>query len=230
MELSLDKSELKDYLGKQLNHYFPDKYHFIGRDIDIAFEMALERVEFCFQHINVRYYNANGNTYFSHLHGDQYAQFLYFFSNSLWKISENKAICDKVINLNRVLNCMFFSYKGELPDIFLFVHPVGSIIGNAHYENYLVIMQNVTINTTDLRDNQRRKPILSKGVFLGAGAKIMGSSHIGRGTSVGANAMVYNKNIPEDSVVIMNGGNLEVRPRKNEVCMAQLYFNSSVYS
>lgn len=229
MELSIKKSELKEYLGRQLDFFFPDMYKFKGTDIDSAFEMGLERIEFCFQHIKVRHYNKNGIPYFSHLHGDQYAHFLYYFSNSLWKISENKAICDKVISLNRLLHGMFFSYKGELPAIFLFAHPVGSIIGNAHYENYLVIMQNVTVNTADMRDELKSPPMLSKGVFLGAGAKVMGNSFIGPGSSIGVNAVVYNQNIPRDSVAIMGKAGLEVRPRKNELCMAQLYFNTSVY-
>ena len=111
MVLSMKRCELKEYLRAQLYHFFPDHYRFEGTDIDTAFELALERVEFCFQHVNVNHYNENGVTKFSHLHADQYAQFLYFFSNSLWRTSENKAICDKIIGLNRVLHSMFFHIK-----------------------------------------------------------------------------------------------------------------------
>lgn len=70
-------------------------------------------------------------------------------SNSLWNLSGNTILCSKIINLNKYLNGMFYSYKCKLPEIFLFAHPVGSIIGNASYSDGLVVFQNVTINTGD---------------------------------------------------------------------------------
>lgn len=88
MVLSLPKNELKSYLGKQLDSYFPDAIPFSGSDIDCALDLSLERLEKCFQGISFpAYSDAQGQTYFSHLHGDQYAHFLYFFANSLWELS-----------------------------------------------------------------------------------------------------------------------------------------------
>lgn len=119
MQLSMDKDELKYYLKNQLSHFFPDEYRMEGKDIDTAFELGLYRLENCFKYLTFpAYCDESGQTYFSHLHGDQYAQFLYYFSNSLWGVSENKPICDKLMYLNRLLNNFFFSYKGKLPDIF----------------------------------------------------------------------------------------------------------------
>jgi len=110
MRLSLPKDELKEYAAKQLEYLYPDKYAMRGSDIDQAFDLALERVEYSFSRTTVRDYSDNhGGASFSHLHSDQYAQFLYYFSNSLWKISENKPICDKLICLNKALNGFFFS-------------------------------------------------------------------------------------------------------------------------
>ena len=53
------------------------------------------------------------------------------------------------MNLIRYISGMFVSYKCNLPDIFIFYHAVGSVIGNAEYSDFLVIFQNVTINTGD---------------------------------------------------------------------------------
>ncbi len=223
MEMSLKKSELKDFLRFQLEHFFPDKYSFVGNDIDSSFELALDRTENCFKYIKVRNYKSGDNTTFSHLHGDQYAHFLYYFSNSLWKLSENKAICDKVAYLNRALHNFFFSYKGQLPDIFLFVHPIGTIIGNAHFENYLVICQNVTINTRAIRGGS--EPKIAEGVFLGTGSKILGNSCIGKRVSIGTDVIIYNEIIPDDSTVYLDENKKVIRPRKHDTCMAQEYFN-----
>lgn len=84
MELSLEKNDLKEYLNRQLSYFFPDQYQMKGKDVDAAFELGLERLENCFKFLtHPQYCDDNGQTYFSHLHGDQYAQFLYYFSNSL---------------------------------------------------------------------------------------------------------------------------------------------------
>ena len=99
-------------------------------------------LENCFKYINIPAYSDNkGQTFFSYLHSDQYAHFLYYLSNSLWKISQNKPICDKLIYLNKALNGFFYSYKGSLPDIFFLGHPVGSVLGNANYSDFLVVFQ-----------------------------------------------------------------------------------------
>lgn len=229
MILSMQTIELKEYVSKQLENFFPDHHKLVGQDIDSAFILAIERLENCYKYISVPSYSNNkGETYFSHLHSDQYAQFLYFFSNSLWKISENKPICDKLIFLNRVLNNMFISYKCALPDIFFLGHSIGSIIGNAVYSNFLVVFQNVTINTSTDKTGGPA-PILGKGLFLGAGAKIIGNQTIGDRVSIGVDAVIYNQKIDHDSVIIRNSlGTVEINSRKKNQCMAQNYFNVEI--
>ena len=229
MVLSLESHELKDYLKSQLDFYFPDKYRCIGNDIDQAFDLALERMENCFKEITYpAYSDDSGQTFFSHLHGDQYAQFLYFFSNSLWRISQNKRICDKVMYLNRCLNCFFFSYKCNLPDIFFLAHPIGSIIGNACFSDYLVVFQNVTINTD--RDSEGNPaPVIGKGLFLGAGAKIIGNKPIGDRVSISVDTVVYNQEVGNDKVVLTNSdGQTIIQNRKKKTCAAQYYFRSTI--
>ena len=51
MILSLERNELKSYIGRQVSNFFPDHYLFEGKDIDAAFDEATERLEFCFKHI-----------------------------------------------------------------------------------------------------------------------------------------------------------------------------------
>ena len=71
MNLSLSKPELKQYISKQLDNLFPDKYKFDGNDVDAAIETAIQRTEYCFKCINLPYYNKDNQTYFYHLHTDQ---------------------------------------------------------------------------------------------------------------------------------------------------------------
>lgn len=229
MYLSLPRDELRGYIAKQMEYLFPDQYVMRGGDVEKAFDLALDRAEYSFSRTATRGYSSrHGAASFSHLHSDQYAQFLYYFANSLWNLSENKPICDKLIGLNKALNGYFFSYKCKLPNIFLFAHPVGSIIGNAAYSDFLVISQNVTINT-GIDQSLDPLPKLGKGLFLGPGAKIIGLEPIGNRVSIGVDAVVYDQAIPDDKVVIRKpSGKIEVRDRKKSPCAAQQFFNVEI--
>lgn len=229
MILSLPQAELFDYIRAQLSHFFPD-----GRDLrweqgKAAFHLALDRAEYSFSRTSTRgYTDGGGNAVFSHLHSDQYSQFLYYFSNSLWRLSENQPVCNKLILLNKALNGCFFSYKCRLPDVFVLNHPVGSIIGNAGYSDFLVISQNVTINT-GVEESSDPTPRLGKGLYLGPGAKIIGREPIGDRVSLGVDAVVYDQAIPDDQVVVRSpGGEMIVRRRRAERCAAQGLFNVEI--
>lgn len=217
MNLSIPQAELKNYLGKQLEYFFPDNVYFRGGDVDKAFSLALDKMEYCCSHINFRHFCVDGEVNFKHNYSDQYSMFLYFVSKSLWELSENRPICDKLVLLNRSLHSILVPYTVNLPDIFLFVHPIGSILGNVEYSNYLVILQEVTINTDE---NVR----LGEGVFLSAGSKIIGNSKIGDRSSVGVNTVVHNCEVPNDSIIYTNSdGKIIIKPRTKE-CRAQSYF------
>ena len=104
---------------------------------------------------------------------------------------------------------------------------IGSVIGNAKYENFLVVLQNVTINTADGRGGE--SPCIGKGVFLAAGSHILGNTKIGDMASVSANMTLFNENIPSDSIVMLkDGAEKIIRPRKSTMCMAQNYFGVSI--
>ena len=122
---------------------------------------------------------------------------------------------------------MFLSYKCELPDIFFIYHSVGTVIGNAYYNNFLVISQSVTINTGDIIKNKRR-PILGKGLYLGTHAKIIGNQEIGNYVSIGVEATSYKEDVPSNSTIIRYEGKDLVRERKSTLCYAQRFFNIDI--
>lgn len=226
MILSLDKDELQNYLIWQIDYRFPDrKSHFDFHDhmIAKAFDEGLERTENCFNHISIRGYEKDGECYFNHLHMDQYSQFLYFFSNSLWKLTDNQELCSKLILLNRDMSGCWFSYKADFPDIFALVHPVGTVIGhvNVEFSDYLMILQNVTINS--LPDTTLK---LGKGLLLAAGAKIIGGGYIGDRVSIGAGTTVKNPNVPDDYIVYRDDvtGAIVQKPNNKTNCFVQDYF------
>ena len=186
--------------------------------------MVISRLENCLDSINApNYHDVNGNALFSHLHADHYATFLYFLENTIWSQYEQKTIADKIMYLNRALNGLYISYKCKMPDHFYLSHPVGTVLGNADYGDFLVVLQNVTVNTAL---NNGKTPKLGKGLFLSAGCSIVGNEDIGNYVSLGVNTMVFRTYVPDNSVVKAKNGNLcVIEPRKNEICRAQRDFN-----
>lgn len=77
-------------------------------------------------------------------------------------------------------------------------HPTGVIIhARAKVAENCLIMQQVTLG--QLADGG--VPVLERGVYLGAGAKVLGPVRIGAGARVGANAVVL-QDVPPNSTVV----------------------------
>lgn len=222
MLLSLSQYELQEFVARQLNFYEPDNHTVKAEDLKQGCCLALERTEHCFAHIKVRGYEKDGQPYFYHLHSDQYATFLYYLANSIFKLGGAKEVCDKLILLNRALHGCWFSYKGALPDVFLLVHPVGTVLGNAAYSDFLVVLQSVTVNTGD-DGGEKLLPELGKALFLSAGATITGDKPVGDGVTVGVNTVIYNKSIP-DNALVYTDENGKQQMKLNHSAFAKRYF------
>lgn len=219
MILSLNKQELYEYINRQAENYFPDRCSLWGGKR--AFDLALDRTEYCFQHI--RNYNSNGQVKFNHLHMDQYSTFLYYYSNNIWKMEEDTKFADKLILLNRALSGMWFSYKNNLPDIFCLVHPVGTVLGNANYDDYLVVLQNVTVNT--VRGNPGEYWLnIGKGCYLSAGAKIIGNGNIGNWCTLGVNTVLHNHPLDSGTIAYNNSeGKLIIKQHDNQQLLEKYF-------
>lgn len=223
---SLNKDDLTIYCLKQIYTFFPDnlsKYQYSFDIISKVMPKVLLRLEKCLEVINApSYHDEQGNTIFYHLHADQYATFLYFLSNTIWLEYKEKILADKFMYLNRMLNGFFVSYKCNLPEHFYLSHPVGTVLGNADYGDYLVVLQNVTVNTGL---NGGKKPKIGKGVILCAGCSIIGNEDIGDYVSVGVGTLVYKQYVPSNSTVKAKDGNLcVIEPRHGSLCQARREF------
>lgn len=69
---------------------------------------------------------------------------------------------------------------------------------HAHIGRNCVISAGVTIGA---RHGTNDVPVIEDGCFIGAGARILGSVHVGPRSVVGANAVVIN-DVPPDSVAV----------------------------
>jgi len=95
--------------------------------------------------------------------------------------------------------CLDISYKTSIGKGLRLPHPMGIVIhGKASLGDYCTIMQQVTIGNRSEK-SKNDLPVIESNVYIGAGAKILGSCTLGTGCVIGANAVVIH-DIPEHSV------------------------------
>ena len=147
IKTSLSLNDLVDYTLKQLLTFFPDKNKIDKKKFSSCVDIAIQRVEQCFSKVNNRYFRDENTTILNHLNGDQYSMFLYFLSNSLYRENADISTCSKAFLMNKYLHGIDAFYEVELPDIFLFVHPLGTVLGRGNFSNYFVVYQRCNIGS-----------------------------------------------------------------------------------
>lgn len=99
--------------------------------------------------------------------------------------------------LNTVFNNCIIGCGASFGPRLVFIHATGVVINNAVRGGADIrIEHQVTIGA-----ERRRAPVLGDGVFIGAGAKVIGSVRIGDDVRIGANAVVVHDVPPHCTVV-----------------------------
>ena len=213
MLISLGSDGLRDYVRKQLDGMFPDGK---SGNVDPVVDGALERMEHCFRHIALPHYNRAEHANFNHLHGDQNAVFYYLCANEAYRRGE-LGLAQKFFLLNKACNGIVCMYDTELPPVFAFIHTVGTVVGKAHYGNYVALFQGVTVGA-----DRGVMPALGERCIVYGGSLVVGGSHLGDGVVVAGNSAVIHQDVPANSVVAGRSPDLEIAPRKRDV--AAQYF------
>lgn len=211
MKLSLPYQEFSRYVQHQAETFYPDKNKLSRKEFKLAFDFALERVEFCFSHIKSELYCQNGEGYLNHLHSDQYAMFLWFLSNSIWHLLKNDVNANKIFCLNKALNGISCNFTTEMPPIFLWLHTVGTVLGKATYSDYFVACQGCTVGA-----QKGEYPILGKCVGLLPYSAVIGNSRVFDEVTVGIRSVVYEQDVLFRKIVYTDkSGSLQIREHKN---------------
>src|SRR5216684_4030980 len=99
--------------------------------------------------------------------------------------------------IKTVLNC---GIECRIRSPILMPHPYGIVIDrHAVIGSRVTVMHQVTIGTKHPHD--ARSPVIEDNVFIGPGAKILGAVRVGRGATVGANAVVT-RDVPSHCTVV----------------------------
>lgn len=179
--------------------------------VELAYENVLARLSCCFSHIKNKYYHSNGESVFNPLHVAQWTMFLYMMANELNK-NGNADVCDMIYGIEKTISSADIFYGVEMPDIWFFDHPQGSVMGRAHYEDYFTFSQGCTVG-----NNKGKYPVFGKHVSMMSNAKVLGDCHIKDHVILAANSYVLDTDIPSYSIVFGTTPNNTIKtitPRK----------------
>jgi len=225
VETSITTNDLCSYVSRQINYLFPDERPISSADIKLGASDALDRMEFCFQKISVKRYCTNSGAKFDHLYSDQYLMFLWFLGNVLWRKGSESNLLNKVYLLNKSLHSFDCSYNTQLPDVFIVIHGVGTVLGKASYSDYLTVYQGCTVGQA-----HGKYPVLGRGAGLGSGAAVLGGCNLQRFVSVGAGCTLVNANVGERSSIYRNAdGRLTVKKTSDPIS-SEYFSHEYLYS
>lgn len=113
----------------------------------------------------------------------------------VWASRRRESLCAKLLFL-----LAGSEFGVTIPESTFLPHPHGIVVGRGvRLGEGVVIGHQVTLGGTDF--DLKKMPEIQDGVYLGAGCKVLGSVVVGKGATVGANAVVT-KDVPPGAVVV----------------------------
>lgn len=171
----------------------------------------MARLEHCFSHVNNKYFFDGQRAVFDHLHGDQYAMWLYLLANQAFKQNAPATLCKKLFLLNKALHGCDVFYEVELPSVFLLVHPLGTVLGRASYADFLIAYQRVGIGS-----NRDTYPSLGRHLTLHPGSAVLGKCQVGDHCSIATESLLLDRDLPSHSVYMGTPRDSFIRARTGD--------------
>jgi len=199
LRTSLDIPALCRLAAGQCNALWPDSDVLDPSAMRDSADRAMQRLEHCFSYVNNHYFFDGTQVIFDHLHGDQYAMWLYLLSHQLHLDGAPENWCKKLFLLNKSLHGCDIFYGVTLPSIFLLVHPLGTVLGRGVYNDYFLAYQRCGIGS-----NHDVYPTLGRHVTLRPGSAVLGQCEIGDNVAIAAESLVLDHSVPADSVYFGN--------------------------
>jgi serine O-acetyltransferase len=208
LRTSLDLDGLCRLAARQTGNLFCDGDPVPDTELLPSARVAMQRLAHCFSQVNNSYFFDGEQVVFDHLHGDQYAMWLYLLSNQLHRDKAPSAWCKKLFLLNKALHGCDIFYEVALPSVFLLVHPLGTVLGRGHYSDHLIAYQRVGIGS-----NHDIYPTLGAHLTLRPGSAVLGNCTVGDHCSMAAESLLLDRDLPAGSLYIGNPRDHLIRPQ-----------------
>lgn len=211
VRMTLDHGSLASYVTRQVNRLFDDSQPVLEDDVRFLLPQVLSRLEHCFVHIDNKYFFDGSSAVFNHLHGDQYAMFLYLLCNAAYKAAAPSGLAAKLFLLNKSLHGIDAFYEVELPSIFLFVHPLGTVLGRGSYADYFLVYQRCGVGS-----NHDIYPTLGPYTTLRPGSAVLGQCTLGCNNTLASESLLLDHDLSDNCLYIGNPRDYVVRPVKEK--------------
>lgn len=204
MIIDIGRSDLINHVNRQITNLFGS-----CDDIESYLDMTLLKCEKCFGVYNSSYYrDKKGEILFSPFHSGQYSIFLYYLSNTIHQIGDNKKLATVVYYLNKILHSVDWYYEISLPEYWGVEHPIGSVLGKAQYSNGFFVYQGCTVG-----GNKGKYPVIGENVILYANSTVLGDTKIGSNVLVSTGTIIKDDTIPENCIVFGQSPNLVIKEK-----------------
>lgn len=190
---------MTNYLGRQLEFFFPDNVRIQESELKKAIEVSLKELQTSFSYLDDKYYRGSFDQVFNYLHGDHYSMFLYLVSKNAYRIVGNENFSSKTFLLNKSLHGIDVFYKVTMPEVFFFVHPLGTILGNATYGNFFSVYQGCTVGA---KINNYVYPVFGERTVLYSNASVIGDCKCGDNVVFGAGSRVIDTKVDSYKMVL----------------------------
>ncbi len=204
---------LAAYVARQLGMFFPDGQTFSADALQPFMKDALARTRACFSGIEKKKFRDGDRILFNYLHPDHYAMFLYLLANTVSRADSGDPLAFRLFYLNKVLHGLDVYHDTELPEVFQFMHPLGTVLGHAKYGNFFCVYQGCSVGS----DEEPTYPEIGDHVVLYAGAAVIGRSRVGNNVVLGAKSLILNCDIPDNKVVMAGYQRLNIRDNPKHV-------------
>tara|TARA_B100000795_G_C22801635_1_gene442253 strand:- start:1596 stop:2306 length:711 start_codon:yes stop_codon:yes gene_type:complete len=197
LKLSISKIQLAKHCSHQLKMYFLN--HSDPIDLMKFVLDAFFRIEINFKSICLPYYRLNNQPFFNHLHGDHYLIFIYELSRSAFKYGDQD-FATKLFLLNKYLHGIDLFYEINLPDKYIFIHPIGTVIGRGKFNDKVVFYQGVTVGSNSIGEY----PTLNGNNILFSNSSLIGNSILASGCVMSAKSFTINNKFDPDTIITGN--------------------------
>lgn len=109
---------------------------------------------------------------------------------------------DILAKVNKLLHGIDFFPREPVPDVFMLVHPIGSIVGRIALPSFSVVYQGVSIGARLPNQETHDYPVFEGPVVFFSHASVFGSCLVGENVVFGAGSMVVGCEIPSNTVVV----------------------------
>lgn len=165
------------------------------KTIDSAYPIVLNKLERRFFHIKNKYYHSGGEAKFDPLHVAQWTMFLYEMAHEISK-NGSEELCNMIYGLSKAFSSADIYYGVDMPDIWFFDHPQGSVMGRAKYSDYFSFSQGCTVG-----NNKGAYPTFDKHVTMFSNSKVLGNCHVSDHVIFAANSYILDTDVPSYSIV-----------------------------